>query len=150
MFAAIVEKNINTLEYLEVINRDKITPYDKLELQKDQRYWDLYDELFSALKTFEKVINEMKNGEYKWEKNCLAGTWKYTLREIFLCINELPENELIDLITVSDERNGKTLEEYLTPLNIKILIQSLDEILDQKELGTNSVLISNTFETFYK
>lgn len=150
MFAAIVEKNIHALEFLEVIKRNEITPYDKLELEKDQQFWELNNEIFDSLETFKKVIIEMENSEYKWEKNCLAGTWKYTLREVFLCINELPEDQLIDLVVFFDRRSGKSLQEYLTPKNIKIMIQSLNEILDYSELGTNSILISNIFETFFK
>ena len=124
MFAGIVEKNLNILKFLEIIKTDEITPYNRIELTKDERWKEFIIEIFEALDTYEKVILEMMQGEYKWEKNCLAGTWKYTLKEFFLCFNELPETQVIDLVEIFNVKNDKTLQDYLTPLSIKILIES--------------------------
>jgi hypothetical protein len=152
MFQKIVERNISALAALETIKRQEITPYNLLKFSRSPTFQDFDQELFSALLTFKNVIQEMKNGEYKWEKGTLAGTWKYTLTMSLKVFNSMAENPTLDLIQIktSVPPQKSTLSNYFDPLSMQILVQSIVEIYEHKELTENIALINLIFESFLK
>jgi hypothetical protein len=150
MFKRVAQHHVDVLKNLDLLTRGKITPYDGILLNRDPRYQELNKLFFESLTTFQNVVQEMIAGQYKWEKHNTIGSWKYILKKVFETLNELPDQPILDLVTVRNENfQNKDLSDYLTPLNMKVLIQSMEEIIESKE-SSNAYLISQIFESFFK
>jgi hypothetical protein len=67
----------------------------------------------------------MAGGKYQWGSNLLLGAWRFTLKEFFSIYNKIPEPGLLDLL---DPNFQSRVANELTPLRLKILIESMREI----------------------